>query len=69
MAGYEGGSAQRGLDLSFDVDFAKGRDLCGFEERARFPCEEAEPVVATVEEVLTVVVVDELCCVGIRFEG
>jgi hypothetical protein len=63
------GSTQRGLDLSFDIDLAEGRDLCGFEERARLPREEAKPVVATVEEVLAVVIENELGRVGIRFEG
>ena len=64
----EGSVAQRGLDLSFDIDLAEGRDLRSFEERARLPGEEAQPVLAALEEVLPVVVVDELRCIGVRLE-
>jgi hypothetical protein len=59
---------QRGLDLSFDIDLTEGRDLCGFEERARLPGQKAEPIFAALEEVLAIVVVDKLRCVGVRLE-
>ena len=59
---------QRGLDLSFDIDLAEGRNLRSLKERARFPGQKAEPIFATLEEMLAIVVVDKLCGVGVRFE-
>jgi hypothetical protein len=60
---------QRGLDLSFDIDLAEGRDLCGFEERARLPGQKAEPVFTALEEMLAIVVIDKLCGVGVGLEA
>jgi hypothetical protein len=54
--------------LSFDIDLAEGRGLRSFEEWASLPGEEAEAVLAALEEVLPVLVVDELCRIGIRLE-
>jgi hypothetical protein len=59
---------QRGLDLSFDINLAEGRDLCGFEERASLPSQEAETIFAALKEMLAIVIVDELCGVGIGLE-
>jgi hypothetical protein len=62
MAGYEErkGSAWKGmLDLAFDVDCAVAR-LAG---------QKLQSVVALLEEMLAIVVANELCCVGIRFES
>lgn len=55
--------------MSFDIDLAEGRDLRGFEERAPLPREEAESVLVALEQVLTVVIVDELGRVGIGLEA
>jgi hypothetical protein len=54
--------------LSFDIDLAEGRHLCGFEERSRLAGKEAEAVFPAVEQVLAVVIIDELRGVAIRLE-
>ena len=54
--------------MSFDIDLAEGRDLCGFEERASLPSQEAETIFAALKEMLAIVIVDELCGVGIGLE-
>lgn len=53
------------LDLAFDIDLAEGFAFRNFENIARFAGEKSKSVVTFFEEGLTVVVVDELCCVAV----
>jgi predicted house-cleaning NTP pyrophosphatase (Maf/HAM1 superfamily) len=72
MAGYEErkGSAWKGmLDLAFDVDFAECLFSGNFKQVARLAGQKLQSVVALLEEMLAIVVANELCCVGIRFES
>jgi len=57
------------LDLAFDIDLTKGFAFCNFEYIASLSGKNVKSVFSFIEKMLTIIIVDELCGIAIRFES
>lgn len=57
------------LDLALNVNFAEGVSPCILEEKAGFAREKLNAVLAFCKKFATLILANELCCIGIGFEA